>query len=1022
MAVPEQTPSIEYTANGTTTVFPLPFQCDKAEYLIVNLDGNEAPVGSWSFVNGSVTFNAAPANGVVVNIERNTPFQRTTDYQSYNNSFRPAPVNKDFDLIWWKLQELGYRDQVIWLALVKEISDRIAGDDNLQNQINTIDEWLDNLQQKVNENTNDIAQLVTDLSKEIADRIANDEALKEMFLAMMDEAINEGTINALAITTVESIADLLNLNAWAGRTVRVKSYYTGVIGTIMPFKGGGTFVYDPLRKLENDGGVCINGWVRQLENRVLNPYMFGAYGDLEFTNTEVLAYKSGHDDTEAFKKMLNMNSYVVFPNVSKGVSSNKYSRYTFELPNGSYYIRDTLPIRSFTKIEGNNSVIYFDPPTAKDLFVTPRDEMAAAYQISKGWNTQTIVLCEFDNLVIIGNLTRTSTTHAQKCFDAANAYKWKWTNVIIERFQNGISIYPLNTSAWTNGARIGNFYENVLDNVVINECVQHFYNAGNVTQATNLTLAGGYVVGRQYTNKFDYFLRNVGAGFSCNGFNIAPASDQQLTKALIFDSCVGSYYSGGYTEWFNTYFELDMPARMGGFKYDASHTFKYPEHIMFKFKDGVFSKYDYSTGIRTVPNKFANGRLYNNYLNHMGFGFGSSSELITNFFRYVPQYDFKYGLYGVSGLTNDIIYDVKRFEAVDTGFTTRFGIRLINPTASSVDLVLPLNNQSVMAKVVFLYRPIKNFSHANFKSNVLGFNGTNDRISIGELMVDYGNDWKLAVLEVTSEQTRTGNVVIALPANSQVEIEHIGAYANGYPFMPSYKEYQPTVNSQTFEGISGSNVGGTFATGDILRATASISAGAITGSVSDNVVLSQGVYSSRHNGTAAVTLASGVNTVDVSGTDTLKRLGIGAFVEIQQNSVKNKYTVVGRSFINGEFTYNLTFAGNVSISAGNVLFDTNYMQQPTFRALQYFQNNYISRNVAYANITVNANLTLSTVFTLTGAVVGNTALVAASPSLGTSSRIWAEVTATDQVTVYHQNLTGANITTPAGTTLTIKVV
>lgn len=223
MAVPEQTPFIEYTANGTTTVFPLPFQCDKAEYLIVNLDGNEAPVGSWSFVNGSVTFNTAPANGVVVNIERNTPFQRTTDYQSYNNSFRPSAVNKDFDLIWWKLQELGYRDQVIWLALVKEISDRIAGDDNLQNQINTIDEWLDNLQQNVNENTSDIAQLVTDLSKEIADRIANDEALKEMFLAMMDEAINEGTINALAITHVDSLEALEAIaNVWDGRTVYVK--------------------------------------------------------------------------------------------------------------------------------------------------------------------------------------------------------------------------------------------------------------------------------------------------------------------------------------------------------------------------------------------------------------------------------------------------------------------------------------------------------------------------------------------------------------------------------------------------------------------------------------------------------------------------------------------------------------------------------------------------------------------------------------------------------------------------------
>ncbi len=223
MAVPEQTPFIEFTANGTTTVFQLPFQCDNADYLIVNLDGNEAPVGSWNFVNDILTFNTAPANGVIVSIERNTPFQRTTEYQSYNNSFRPSPVNKDFDLIWWKLQELGYRDQVIWLALVKEIADRIAGDNNLQNQINTIDEWLDNLQQNVNENTSDIAQLVTDLSKEIADRIANDEALKEMFLAMMDEAINEGTINALAITHVDSLEALEAIvNVWDGRTVYVK--------------------------------------------------------------------------------------------------------------------------------------------------------------------------------------------------------------------------------------------------------------------------------------------------------------------------------------------------------------------------------------------------------------------------------------------------------------------------------------------------------------------------------------------------------------------------------------------------------------------------------------------------------------------------------------------------------------------------------------------------------------------------------------------------------------------------------
>ncbi|HHE8294826.1 hypothetical protein ACRVDF_17900, partial [Acinetobacter baumannii] len=137
MSVPVQTPSKEYIANGTTTAFPLEFNCDKAEYLIVTLNGEEAPVGSWTLANDTVTFNVAPLNGVVVNLERNTPFQRTTNYQLYDNSFRPSAVNKDFDLIWWKLQELGYRDQVIWLALLKEIADRISNDESILEYIDS---------------------------------------------------------------------------------------------------------------------------------------------------------------------------------------------------------------------------------------------------------------------------------------------------------------------------------------------------------------------------------------------------------------------------------------------------------------------------------------------------------------------------------------------------------------------------------------------------------------------------------------------------------------------------------------------------------------------------------------------------------------------------------------------------------------------------------------------------------------------------------------------------------------------
>ena len=110
MAVSEQTPYIEYTANGTTTSFALDFDCDNQNHLIVLVDDIEPVVGTWSLSSGAVVFNTAPENGKKITIQRNTPFSRTTDYQSYNNSFRPPAVNNDFDRVWFKIQELGFAD------------------------------------------------------------------------------------------------------------------------------------------------------------------------------------------------------------------------------------------------------------------------------------------------------------------------------------------------------------------------------------------------------------------------------------------------------------------------------------------------------------------------------------------------------------------------------------------------------------------------------------------------------------------------------------------------------------------------------------------------------------------------------------------------------------------------------------------------------------------------------------------------------------------------------------------------
>ncbi len=144
MSVPEQTPFIKYTANGTTTVFPVPFQCDKSEYLIVKVNDLIQLLGTWSFIDGSVVFNTAPLNESIVTIQRSTKLSRTTDYSLYDNSFRPEPVNYDFDNIWRVLQEVAYQftiaenkfqdliDQLVEgniNGLPAEILARIAGDE-----------------------------------------------------------------------------------------------------------------------------------------------------------------------------------------------------------------------------------------------------------------------------------------------------------------------------------------------------------------------------------------------------------------------------------------------------------------------------------------------------------------------------------------------------------------------------------------------------------------------------------------------------------------------------------------------------------------------------------------------------------------------------------------------------------------------------------------------------------------------------------------------------------------------------
>lgn len=145
MAVQEQTPYIKYVANGVTQTFATEFDCESKDQLVVMLNGEEPVFTSWSYADKQVTFLIAPVVDTVVELKRQSKLNRTTDYQSYNNSFRPPAVNNDFDRIWYAIQEQNYKmgqydyDYNFVLTQVRPIATGGTGADNASDARNNLD-------------------------------------------------------------------------------------------------------------------------------------------------------------------------------------------------------------------------------------------------------------------------------------------------------------------------------------------------------------------------------------------------------------------------------------------------------------------------------------------------------------------------------------------------------------------------------------------------------------------------------------------------------------------------------------------------------------------------------------------------------------------------------------------------------------------------------------------------------------------------------------------------------------------
>ncbi|MEQ0924087.1 hypothetical protein ABLT40_09840 [Acinetobacter schindleri] len=196
MSVPEQTPYKEYTGNGVTKNFALEFTCDLKQELKVFIDNVEPESSTWSLVGGSVVFTTAPSSGLKIVLKRATKLERTTNYSSTNNSFRPESINNDLDRVWYALQDQAYKLGQYDLDYTYAIN-------------------------------------TSNLAKQIAQN-ANQKADSAYELADQTQPINKGGTGA---TTAENARTSLDVYSQAEVDALIA---TGGQGNFVPIAGGGT--------------------------------------------------------------------------------------------------------------------------------------------------------------------------------------------------------------------------------------------------------------------------------------------------------------------------------------------------------------------------------------------------------------------------------------------------------------------------------------------------------------------------------------------------------------------------------------------------------------------------------------------------------------------------------------------------------------------------------------------------------------------------------------------------------------
>lgn len=318
----------------------------------------------------------------------------------------------------------------------------------------------------------------------------------------------------------------------------------------------------------------------------------------------------------------------------------------------------------------------------------------------------------------------------------------------------------------------------------------------------------------------DYFLYEFSHGSVFQGVNLTVEHEVESTenyqpgKSVIATAAMGTSFQSCYLEHTPSYATIlaawwnDGNVKGRGVNFDLMGN-QYRPRSLWKyitFEDGCFGSY--VNGVWVSPAQLSS------YPSHNGINFmrmGSPTRDLSAFEH--GGYDFKYASYNI-GYTGSTPPDIDNLRGLKT---TK---EMFNPygfQVSNTRLLFPFKNPSFGSNICIWY---KDLTGSFDPINIVAFNSANNEagssangnlyISYGESCIDFGNGYKMAIIQNIyplgvdghSSWEQAFNLNINIPSNTPIVLKAIEAYTGGVPLFPQGCDYTP---KSSLSGIWGGN-------------------------------------------------------------------------------------------------------------------------------------------------------------------------------------------------------------------------